>query len=446
MSRPWHLSRRTFLRGLGTAIALPFLEAMIPPGRAGAGVAAPPRRFLAYYVPNGMHMPAFTPAEVGEDYTLTQILEPLAPIRHKALVLSGLDMIPATDQGDGGGDHGRGTGAFLTATHVKKTEGADIQAGVSMDQIIAQSLTGVTPYRSLEVGIEGGSSAGDCDTGYSCAYTRNIAWSSPTTPIAKETSPQLLFDRLFGGGDANETEEQRARRILYEQSILDFVTEDTRRLNAQLGARDKAKLDEYLTGIRELEQRLNQSVEAPACDAGPRPETSYDTEARILQMSELMVLALQCDLTRVITFMQANAITNRTFPQLGISEGHHSLSHHRGNAEKQAKLAVIDAWEVAMVTALAQRMDAVVEADGSTLLDNSVVFFGSELADGQLHEHVGLPILLFGKGGGSLRPGRHVRYEPARPVADLFVTLLAAMGVPQATFGDDGTRPLTELS
>lgn len=439
------LSRRAFLGGAGAMLALPALEAMLPlsPRRAQASGQAPPRRLVFFYVPNGMHMPAWTPAETGDAYALTPILQPLAALKADVLVLSGLDNFAASSQGDGAGDHARGTASFLTCAHVEKTDGAGIRNGVSVDQVAAQFLTGCTQFSSLELGTEGGASTGSCDSGYSCAYTRNISWAAPATPMAKETNPRALFDRLYQGADPTQTAEQIMRRRRYKQSVLDYVREDATRLQARLGAADRAKLDEYLTGVRDIEQRL-QNGRAAACEAGTRPDEAATLQDRVRQMLDLMVLAMQCDQTRVVSFMLGNAGSNRSYPFIGVDQAHHELSHHQGDPAKHALLTTIDTWEVEQLAYLAGRMKAIVEPDG-TLLDNSLVFFSSEIADGDRHNHDKLPVLLAGKGGGAVRPGRHVRHPDGTPMANLFISMLASVGATVPRFGDDGTGPLPDL-
>ena len=298
MKKP--LSRRTFLRGAGTLIGLPVLDAMIP-ARATAQMMQSPRRLLSYYVPNGIHMAAWTPADEGANYTLTPILAALAPVKDKVLVLTGIANDPARP--DGPGDHASGTGSFLTAAHPFKTEGSNILNGISMDQVAANEIGNETSFRSLQLGSEGGGSTGGCDSGYSCAYARNISWAGPSTPLPKEVNPQAVFDRLFAGVDAGETIDARRKRKLYKQSVLDFVLEDARQLSGKLGKTDRRKIDEYTTSVRELERRLNEAEEPAGCDPGQRPERANDIEVDCRTMADLMVLAMQCDLTRTITYM-----------------------------------------------------------------------------------------------------------------------------------------------
>lgn len=445
MKKPWMISRRTFLRGAGAALALPALEVMAPSiARAQQMGAPPPRRILAYYVPNGIHMRAWTPAQTGAAWELSPMLTSLAPVKDDLLILSGVSNLPARP--DGPGDHASGTGAFLTAAHPFKTEGTNIRNGISMDQVAANELGAHTLFPSLQLGAEGGGSTGNCDSGYSCAYARNISWSGPSTPLAKEVNPQAVFDRLFSGVDPQATAEQRRKRKLYKLSILDFVREDATQLQQKLGRTDRAKLDEYLTGVRELETRIRAAEDAPVCEPGTRPEGSSDVRTRVKNMSDLMVLAFQCDLTRVISFMLGNAGSNRVYEFLGIGEGHHQISHHQDNPANFAMLQTIGTWEVEQLSYLLQELKRRQDPDGTPLLDNTVVFFSSEIEDGNSHSHRNMPILLAGKAGGALRPGRHIRYEREQKVGDLFISLLQASGVQVSSFGDDGTAPLPDLS
>lgn len=436
------LSRRTILRGLGTALALPMLEAMVP-GTARAQ-AMRPQRFVAFYVPCGIRMNRWTPAATGAGYTLSSILQPLgayngaASIKDDVLVLSGLSNRPARP--DGPGDHASGTGAFITCAHPFKTSGADIRNGISFDQVLANAWRTQTRFASLELGQDGGGGSGDCDSGYSCAYARNIAWASATQPLAKETNPQAVFDRLFSGIDPNTTAAAIAKRKRYRQSVLDSVKEDSVALQGKLGATDKRKLDEYLTGVRELEVRV-ASEQPSSCAPGARPGAWTDIRDKADQFLDLITFAFQCDLTRSITYMQQNAGSGYTYRFLSvngtaISDGHHTLSHHGGDAAKNDALEVINRWEVEQFAKLARKLKAVTEPDGTTLLDNAALFFSSEIEDGDSHSHLNMPVLVAGKAGNQLRTGQHLAFPNQPSVANLFVTLAQAMGVNQTSFGD----------
>ncbi len=436
------LSRRTVLKGLGASLALPYFEAMAP---ARAAAVAAPRRLVFVYVPNGIHMQQWTPAAEGRAFELPSILEPLAPFRDELLVLSGLTQDKARANGDGPGDHARASAAFLTGAQPRKTSGADIHAGISADQVVAQRVGARTRFRSLELGCEGGRSNGECDSGYACVYSNSISWAGPGTPLTKETDPRALFDRLFLGGSEDEREGAGARAA-GRKSILDLVREDGARLASRLGAADRAKLDEYLTSIGELERRLTAFAAARPIDVDPalRPEdTPEDFGAYVRLMFDLLVQALRTDSTRVATFLLVNEGSNRGYPEIGASEGHHELSHHGGDAEKQAKIARINRFHVEL---LAHFLTALrdVEEEGEDLLARSMIVYGSAIADGNAHDHHDLPILLAGRGGGSLDSGRHVRYARETPVTNLYLSLLELMGAPTASLGDS-TGPLGGL-
>jgi hypothetical protein len=437
------LSRRTFLRGTGVAMALPYLEAMWPARALATNhLDNIPTRFLVYYIPNGIHMPAWTPSTEGAGYTLPPIMESLAPYKDDILVLTGLGNQAAIASVPG--DHARGTGSFLTAMPVFKSEGANIKNGVSVDQRIAQVIGGKNTFPSLELGVEGGASTGDCDSGYSCAYSRNISWSGPSTPVAKETNPLEAFDRLFKGFDSERTAQQVEVRRKLRKSVLDYVLEDAKQLKVQLGVSDRQKLDEHMESVYALETKINKETEITQCFPGPTPEYPKDFQAHVRLMSDILVLAFQCDMTRVATFMTGNAASNRVFGFLGIGEAHHYLSHHDKDAVKQAKLQKINTWEVEQLAYLLGKMKAIQEGEGN-LLDNSLVYFSSEIEDGDSHDHKNLPIILAGKGGGSVTPGRHIQYHSSPSVADLYISIMNAMGVPDTTFGLDGKGPLPKL-
>jgi hypothetical protein len=431
------LSRRLFLGGAGAAIALPLFESLLPRVARGADPPAPPRRFLAFFAPNGVDMPSWTPVGEGTGWVASPILEPLIPYRSKVMVVSGVGNRPG--QPDQGGDHAAGTGAFLTTAHVLKTDGAGLRAGKSVDQVAADVLCAGLPYRSLELGIEGGSSVGGCDLGYSCAYARNISWQDAGTPRPKLTSPRVAFDRMFAGFDPDLTAQEIQKRLHYRTSILDYATGEADRLRARLGRTDRAKLDQYLAGVRELELRLARPG-AP-CLPGMAPgELEYPEHVKF--MLDLIALVLRCDQTRVATFMLGNAISNHAHTHLGIPDSHHDLSHHAGDPTKRAQFAEIARWEVEQLAYLIGRLEAYQEVDGSSILDHTVLYFSSDVGDGNLHTHVDLPVVVAGGAGGALATGRHVRYTDQPTMGDLFIALLAAVGVTVGSFGDEGTRPL----
>lgn len=449
-TKPFRLSRRAALRGLGTGlgtlVALPFLEAMSAPARAQTTPPVDPtapRRLLFFYVPCGIHMAAFTPVRLGRDYDLPAILEPLAAVQSSVLVLSGTKNTAAQSLGDGGGDHARGTGAFLTAVHPQKSE-TQVQNGPSADQVAASAWRGRTRLSSLELGAESGSGVGACDTGYSCAYSHNISWASPMVPMPKEVNPRAVFDRLFAGADAGLSEQERQARRRRRLSVLDFVREDTGRLEQKLGAADRQKLDEYLTGIRELERGIEQAPPTQ-CAFPERPQgRDDDVTTYVRQMLDLAILAFQCDLSRVVTFMLGNAGSNRSYGFLGHPGGHHEYSHHQGDPDKHRALTDIGRFEVAQLAYLLEKMAAVSEGNG-TLLDNSLVFFSSEIEDGNSHGHEDLPLLLAGRAGGVVDAGKHARVQAPTEIGDVLLTMLRAVGVEQASFGEYGRSLVPEM-
>jgi Protein of unknown function (DUF1552) len=430
-------SRRLFLGGSGVAIALPFLESLLP-RTARAQPPVPPKRLVYYFVPNGMHMPAWRPTTQGADYAITPILKPLEALRRDFSVVSGLVNAPARP--DGPGDHASGTGAFITCAHPKKTEGADIQNGVSADQIAANAIGKATRFPSLQLGLEGGSSAGGCDSGYSCAYSRNISWSGPATPLPKLTNPQTVFDRLFEGFDPASTAAEQERRKRLKKSVLDFAVADAQSLSTKLGRTDQHKLDEYLTGVRGLERRIGEG--AVTCTPGTRPATNPAVQEHVRIMSDLMIIAMQCDLTRVITFMLGNGGSGRTFPFLNVTGGHHQLSHHQSSQANFDALQKIDIWEMEQLFYFLDKMKSVAEG-GSNMLYNSVVFVSSEISDGDRHNHDDMPILVAGHGGGALMPGRHIVFAPASKlsVGNLLVTMNSTVGVTDPVGDSTGALP-----
>lgn len=432
--KKWELSRRTLLRGAGTLMALPVLEQMLPSIARAQSMGVPaPRRLVAFYVPCGIHMQTFTPAATGTGYALTPTLQPLAPYKAKFNVITGLANYPA--QPDGPGDHASGTGAFITNKHPFKTNGTNIQNGISLDQIAAGTLKQYTKIPSLELGTDGGGATGDCDSGYSCAYARNIAWAGPSTPLPKETNPSLVFNRLFGSGDTNATQAQIQKRKAYKQSVIDFVREDAKSLETRLGTTDKKKIDEYLTAVRELELRVQSIEEGPTCTPGADPGNPGDIRDRTKAMLDVLALALQCDQTRVATFMLGNAGSNRVYSFLGLSDGHHTYSHHQSVAANYAALQKIDYWEVEQLAYLFGKLDAMVEPDG-TVLDNSLIFFSSEIEDGNAHRHTNMPIILGGRAGKTIAAGRHLKFSGNPSVGQLFISMLNKTGIPTTQFGD----------
>jgi hypothetical protein len=444
-----HLPRRTFLKGMGASLGLPFLEVMLPrtvlAGATAKGVAAaaPPTRMAFVFFPNGAIMRDWKPTEVGTSFELPKTLTPLAKHKSDMLVVSGLAHDKGRANGDGAGDHARSCAVFLTGCQPKKTGGADIQAGMSVDQVAAEKYGKETKLPSLELGIESGRQAGSCDSGYSCAYSSNISWKSPSQPMAKEINPKLAFERLFGD---SRDEQARAERDFYRKSILDFVAEDSAKLNAKLGTTDRRKLDEYFTSIREIEMRIDRAAagrgklpDRPAPDGIPGTLTEH-----IRLMYDLMVMGFQTDTTRISTFMVASEGSNRVYPEVEVNEAHHQLSHHRNDEEKMAKIQRIDQYLMEQFAYFIDRMKATKDGDKS-LLDRSMIVYGSGISDGNRHAHDDLPVVMLGKGNGSIATGRHLKVDGEVPMTNLFLSMLDRVGVPTERLGDS-TGKLAGLS
>ena len=440
MQKPWHIPRRTFLRGLGTVIALPALEAMVPrAGMAAITKGGAPRRMAFVYSPNGMTMNDWWPATVGSDYELSPILEPLKEHKQDFQLISGLAHTKGRANGDGPGDHARANATFLTGCQARKTAGADIKVGVSVDQVAAQQVGQLSRLPSLELSCDKGRQAGSCDSGYSCAYQFNFAWKTDTQPLPPEVDPKQVFERLFAGGSKGDADAGRALRERYQKSILDFALEDAKRLKSNLGATDQRKLDEYLTAIRELEQRIDNAqkfaIAVPASTRQKEMPRDYDYEQHIRLMYDLMVMAFQTDTTRIATFLVAHDGSNRPYPKIGVTEGHHDLSHHGGDETKLSKMSKINRFHTTQFAYFLSKLKAVKEGEG-TLLDNSMVVFGSGLADPNRHAHHDLPIVLAGRGGGTLKTGRHIEFPQETPMANLYLSLLDRMGAKADHVGD----------
>jgi len=442
-----HLDRRMFLRGMGAAIALPMLDAMRP--ALATEPAKSPLRLAFTYIPNGVTMRDWKPAATGEAFEFSRILKPLEPFRRDVFVLSGLDHHNAEALGDGGGDHARAGACFLTGVHPKKTAGADIQSGVSVDQIAARKFEAVTRVPSLELGCEDSRTVGGCDSGYSCAYTNSISWRGPQTPLPPETNPRIAFERLFGDDDFNSSPEDRARRAAQRRSILDVVNGRTQRLVRDLGPSDRRKIDEYLTGIREIERRIEVAEKderkfTPSMEKPAGVPVSFAEYLKI--MFDLQVLAFQADLTRVSTLVVGREASVRTYNEIGVGDPHHPLSHHRNVPENLEKLSKINAFHVSLFAYFLERLKNTKEG-GSNLLDRSMVVYGSAIADGNTHSHFDLPVILAGSGGGKLRPGRHIQYAKGTPMTNLYVALLEHLDIRMEKLGDSNGRleHLTEL-
>jgi hypothetical protein len=431
------ISRRTVLRGIGTAIALPWLESIMPRLSQAAG-GGPPRRMAFFSVPNGMHMPDWTPKEEGPLEVLPPILAPLEPLKSSVTVLTGLALDGGRPHRDGPGDHARSAASFLTGAHPYKTNGKDIRNGVSVEQAAAEKVGHQTRFASLELGCERGAQAGNCDSGYSCAYSSNISWRTPTSPMSKEIDPRAVFDRLFGPAELTAQDvARRAEGELRRKSILDFAAEDAAELRRKLDRSDGRKLDEYLYAVREVERRLQQVETAAASRFADRRPAGAPKEfaehARL--MMDMIVLAFQTDSTRIATFMYLNEGSNRSYPEIGVRAGHHELSHHGGNPEKQAQISKINRHHLGLLAEFLRKLDSLKEGDG-TLLQSAMIMYGSGISDGNRHNHDDLPILLAGRGGGTIPGGRHLRYPKETPLTNLYLAMLDRMGVAMPKFSD----------
>ena len=442
-----HLSRRTFLRGMGVTMSLPLLDAMVPAGTALAQTAAKPNvRLGLCFIPHGAVMNQWTPAKTGA-LELSPTLAPLSAHRDQVVVLSNLAHAMAGPQGpgDNGGDHTRCPAVFLNGVHPKRTDGADIQAGVTIDQMAAQKIGQETLLPSLELAIEDYSGlVGSCDVGFSCTYMNTISWRTPTSPLPMEINPRVVFDRMFGDGASAQ---ERLQRIETQRSILDAITGQVRRLQGDLGTRDRNRVAEYLDSVREIERRIqlaerqasNPNIDVPTTPAGI-PE---DYEEHTKLMFDLMAIAFQADITRVSTFMMAREVSYRTFPKLGISEAFHPASHHQNSAARLEVLQRINQHHVSLVSHFLDRLKATPDGDG-TLLDHSLVLYGSAMSNSNVHNHAPLPVLVAGGAGGRMKGGRHLSYPEGTPMSNLLLTILDKAGVPQEKVGDS-TGLLSEL-
>jgi Protein of unknown function (DUF1552) len=430
-----HLQRRTFLRGLGAAVSLPFLDAMVP-AFAAPGSGKAPVRMAFVYVPNGIDMRNWNVSDEGKLGELPRILKPLQPFKDDILQLGNLTHNTGRALLDGPGDHGRCCGSYLTGIQVKKSL-SDIKAGVSMDQIVAKEVGQANRFPSLEIGLEDARQSGDCDSGYSCAYTNNLAWRSETQPLPPVLDPRALFERLFGDGVALSPA-ARARNAKYRRSILDFVTDDTKKLEANLGPTDRRKLDEYLSSIREVERQI-EKAESDNHQIDPRMDKPYGVPADFAEhfklMSDMMTIAFQADLTRVMTFLVTHEGTSRAYRELGISDGHHPLTHHRNQEDLMEKVAQINTYHVKQFAGWVGKLKSIKEGD-STLLDNMMIVYGAGLSDGNRHLHEDLPTLIVGQGGRTIKTGRRVVYRRETPMCNLFLSMMDRMGVHMEHFGD----------
>jgi len=444
------LSRRHFLRGIGACLALPAFESLrpinllaAPASAADAAAKTAPVRMAFFYVPNGTVPSAWWPeGDGGKDFALSRTLQPLESVRHQLQVISGLDDRSAEAGPDGAGDHARAGGTFLTGVRVKKTAGSDIYAGASIDQVVAERIGHLTRFPSLELTCDAVRKSGNCDSGYSCAYSYNLSWRSPTQPLSPEPNPRLVFERLFGVGPPEQRAEHLKRRQAEQHSILDFVLQDAKAVQRKLDGRDRQKLDQYLSSVREIEQRIEKAERMPAAnpDANSPSGIPSSFDEHIALMGDMLVLAFQTDSTRVATMLFAGEGSNRTFSELGFSEGHHNLTHHKNEQEMIDKVKEIDLWYVRQLARFLEKMEQTKDADGQSLLHNSMIVYGSGNADGNRHTHSNLPILLAGSGGGGLTPGRYFKAN-SKPLTNLFLSMADKMGVSGLErFGDSSGR------
>ena len=433
------IDRRTVLKGLGCAMGLPLLEAMLPEAAMAVEVSRPPVRMAFISFPNGAIMPAWRPAGTGSDFSFGPTLESLAPVKSHVTIVTGLAQDNGRAKGDGPGDHARSASSFLTGAHPVKTSGANIKCGASVDQVAAAKVGQHTRLASLEIGIERGRDAGGCDSGYACTYSNTISWKSDTTPMAKEINPRLVFERMFGSvKDAQAT----ARKSRARRSVLDLVAEDAAQLKEQLGQTDRRKIDEFFTSVREIELRIAQ---AEANSRQERPDFATpagvpnDLVEHIRLMYDLMALAFRTDTTRVCTFMLANEGSNRSYRHVGVNSGHHELSHHRDEREKIDQIQKIDRF---LADELARFLNALKETPEGTgsLLDNCLILYGSGLSDGNRHRHDDLPIVLAGRAGGTIQAGQHIKLGSETPLNNLFLSMLDRMEAGVPSLGDSTGR------
>ena len=435
------LSRRQFLRGVGACVALPVFDSLLRPAARAAsaplagGLAASPTgaplRMAFVYFPNGAHQNYWWPTGEGSNFTLGKTMQPLLPLQRQIQVIGGLDHKNATAGNDGAGDHARANATFLTGARARKTDSTDIQVGISVDQVAAQRVGHLTRFPSLELSCDATRKSGRCDSGYSCAYQYNLSWASPTTPMAPESNPRLVFERLFGAGAPGERQKNFKMRQATQRSLLDFVLDDARSLQRQLGKTDQQKLDEYLTGVREIEQRIQRAE-----NFGDLPNPSAETPAGIPPvygdhmdlMYDLLAMAFETDSTRITTLLLAGDGSNKAFPQIGIPEGHHYCSHHRNNEELMEKIGQIDLYYMERFARFLKKLDEKKDVDGNSILHNSMIVYGCGNSDGNRHTHDNLPIVLAGGGGGTLTPGRFVKLG-GKPMSNLFLSMTDRMGV-----------------
>ena len=430
------LPRRTFLRGMGATLALPLLDSMVPALSAQASTAAHPvRRLGVVYIPMGSNIAQWTPRGEGRITELSPTLASLTPFLNQVTVVTNLEIQNAYTIG-GGGNHATSNCGFLSAARAKVTEGSDYELGKTMDQIAADELGKETLLPSLELAVDSTSLVGNCDNGLACAYQDHLSWSSPTTPLPAEVNPRVVFERLFGDGG---TAEERRAELETNGSLLDWVLDDIARLKRKVGPGDRIKVSEYLDSLREVERRIHKAVQQTADSALPDLDRPVGVpsawEDHVQLMFDLQVLALQADITRVMTFQLARETSTRTYPQIGVPDPHHPVSHHDNQPEKLAKLAKINTYHVSMFARFLEKLQSTPDGDGS-LLDHTLYLLGSGMGNPNLHDHANLPILVAGGGSGTLKGGRHITYQELTPLANLHVTLLDKLGVHVEKFAD----------
>jgi hypothetical protein len=442
------LPRRTVLRGLGATLALPLLDSMVPALTASAQTAAKaPLRFGVIYVPNGMVMQEWTPAQEGSGFAFPAAMKPLEAFRDRITVLSGLANNPPPQALTGAGVHARASTRFLTNIPPKRSDTSEVEAGISVDQMIARHLGEETQLASLEVAIEGRDLAGSCDIGFSCAYTNTIAWRGPGTPLPMENDPRVVFERMFGGSGSTDRA-ARVAQIATDRSILDSVRDRVARLQGRIGSRDRVKLGEYLEAVRDIERRIRKAEEQsdrelPLVERPRGVPASFEEHARL--MFDLQLLAYETDLTRVITFMLGRELSGRTFPELGVAESHHATSHHQENKGKIANLLKIKIHHAMLVAYYLEKLRATPDGDGS-LLDNMLLVYGAGMGDSNLHAPGNLPVMIAGGAAGRIKTGQHIKYTAGTPMANLHLRLLDLFGVKTVDRLGDSTGPIEHLS
>jgi hypothetical protein len=441
-----HLSRRGFLRGFGAALSLPALESFRPllaasaASRAVATTASgAPLRMAYLYIPNGVNVEHWRPNGTTSSYKMGSSFGAMEKHREDFQIFTGFEQKNATAGGDGPGDHARGTAAFLTSARPRKTSGSDIQLGISIDQVAANAVADQTRLPSLELSTDGVRKSGNCDSGYSCAYQFNLSWRSENQPMTPESNPRAVFERLFGAGSDGERAKSLGQRLASKKSVIDFIQSDAKALHRHLGRTDRQKLDEYLTGVREIEKQIEkaESMGIPADPGVPAPKgkpESYKDHLRL--MFDMMVLAFKTDTTRISSFLMAHDGSNRSFSEIGVNDGHHNISHHQGKTDNLEKIAKIDTFYLEQLSYFLEKLKTTEDVDGKSLLHNSMIVYGGCISDGNRHNHDDLPILLAGHGGGAFKPGRHVDLGENVPLSNLYLRMLEEFGAKEKRFGD----------